>query len=353
MKIRFLSLFCIFSILLSFSLPSFASENEIVNDLEKTKYTSGFTPEYEALSIEEKQKIRDAELKWYENHTFNVTIITTYQSESVDFKSVDPETVIISQNSTFSDNSEIIRLQVQETYYSEDLRFVKMFGSNSISDTSEYFIDSDISHITFEKTEVSLNQELSKTVSEQKTVVMTTESDPYIWSAYGYSHPTHLWKSVDGVYEEADPINLVWENATLTMVRQRILNAQSWDDWGYVAENNYTIWDAANQTHIISDSVATSIGRVTGGYHVRLYDFQGNVYGAAHQDSPVYSGLTYTGHQIVNFESVESLIAGCFMNNDWNVYSNSLPLLNGRYYAQNHGYPSVYNNGDATKITSR
>jgi hypothetical protein len=265
-------------------------------------------------------------------------------------------------NSTLTGTSKIIKLQVQETYYSDDLRFIEMFGSNSVSDTSEFLIDSNISHIALEKSSMSpsmsLKQQFNQTVSEQKTVVMTIGSDPYVWSAYGYAHPAHLWKLNDDetAYVQADPINLVWIDENMDNVHEQILDVYpSWTGISIlIAEYDYTLWDAANQTHITSESVASSITRGTGGYHARLYSFQGNVYGAAHQDSSVHKTiptLIYTGHQIVNFESVESMIADCFDNNNWDVDSNGLHLLNGSYYAQEYGYQSVYNNGDATVIT--
>ena len=60
----------------------------------------------------------------------------------------------------------------------------------------------------------------------------------------------------------------------------------------------------------------------------------------------------YESHQIVNFESVERMVAGYFKSNyGWTVSYNSTSVINAKYYPQDYGYSSVYNNGKATLIT--
>ncbi|WNY24933.1 hypothetical protein [Methanolapillus millepedarum] len=73
-------------------------------------------------------------------------------------------------------------------------------------------------------------------------------------------------------------------------------------------------------------------------------------------DSPIVRSIypfDHTGHQITNFESVEDMIANYFVTSAWYVYKNDTSLANAGYYAQEHGYPSVYNNGKATKMISK
>ena len=85
---------------------------------------TGFTEEYEALSDEEKQKIRDCENQWFENYTFNVTVTTIFRNDESVTKS----------------NLPCHNLVIETIYESDEEKFKKEFGSDSISSSESYLV---------------------------------------------------------------------------------------------------------------------------------------------------------------------------------------------------------------------
>jgi hypothetical protein len=331
MKIKFLSLVCVFLILLSFSGIALATNYDA-----NKKTSMDFTAEYEALSDEEKKEIREASDKWYMDHTFNATITKTFTVKNLDSKTKE--------------------LIVEEVYESKDSKFEKMFGTNAISNVDSYVIDTQTTDkFFFEGKEISLNSQFRDVYSIEKKVVMTTESDPYDWRAYGYSYPANLWKNVNGRYYETDPINLIWHNTSVNQVKNTIQTHAGWSISLVVAEYKYYVYDSGLGRYVSSTSVASDPLRPRGGQHARIYPISyGYVVAGVHQDSQAVYLIPpyYESHQITNFEGVETMMANYFKPSyGWSVASNSEPVIQARYYQMDYGYPSVYNNGYATVIT--
>ncbi|MDV0445181.1 hypothetical protein MmiAt1_07380 [Methanimicrococcus sp. At1] len=326
----YLNIICIFLILTVLCNLSIASDEDNTFSI--------YTPEYEKLDEMEKKKINEASDQWYEDHTFNVTVTKIFTSNPVDSKTTE--------------------LIVEEIYESNDLKFKKMFNSSSLSSVDKYLVDSTPNEVIIDGKAISLKTHSEDIFSSEKTLVMTTESDPYNWKAYGYSYPDHLWKAVFTgyvtIYVETDPINLIWHNTSANQVKNTIITHSGWPS-SAVAEYKYVVYDSGLGSYVNSTSVASNPLRAFGGYHVRIYPIsEGYVVGGAHQDSQAIVAREpyYESHQIVNFESVERQVAGYFKSNyGWSVSYNSTSVIGAKYYSQDYGYPSVYNNGNATLIT--
>lgn len=147
----------------------------------------------------------------------------------------------------------------------------------------------------------------------EKTVVMTTETDPFDWWSIGYEYPQYTWYEDNGVYTRADPINLAWENTDLNTVKSRICS-QGWWDW--TLEYIEYVSDPQN-SWVQGDGLGTGPVRIFGGYHVRLFDLSTqDIVGGAHRDS-------WVPHEVTELETAENLVGGLFDNdlsNWWVLY---------------------------------
>ncbi|WNY26675.1 hypothetical protein [Methanolapillus ohkumae] len=326
MKNKLIRLVCIFLILITLIVPTVAETNNEMKKTEQKDVLKGIdfdSPDfnYEKLTDIQKRALKEKSDKWIEDHTFNVTVTTNYKTQIK--------------------NSNTNELIVEEIYQSNDPKFNEMFGTNNILSKKTYLIDNKNKLINFEGNMVTLDVYTKE--SKTEILVVTTGSDPYNWKAVGYPYPDYLWKVVDpnypggGLYIRADPVNMMWQNTSASIVKTFILSKTNWT--GVITiEYDYRVYDPFTQTYIRSQSVASNPIRPTGGYHVRIYQMpQGYVVAGAHEDSS-------SPHQAIAFEPVEKYIAGLFSgNSSWSVSNNST-------YLNNSCSSPAYNNGYATVI---
>jgi hypothetical protein len=322
-----LNLLLIFFVLLSFSVPSFAeTENELSLDPTEN-YISGYTAEYESLSSQEKQKIRDAEAQWYADRTYNVTVTAAYSLTSA--------------------NSKTNNLQIETSYTSNDPKFIKEFGVSEVSSIQN--IPTEFSQKSYYINEKSVSADKLKnetiTISEEKQIVLAAADDPFEWWDYGYAYPPQMWKKeyigYFGEYTKPeDPISLIWNETTAANARATLVSQAGWVNVPIPFEYPYGVYDQ-NGSWIQSQSAGSTLMRSDGGYHVRIFQLSdGSVIGGAHEDST-------SPHAVVEFEDIEYLVGTYFSQAGWTVENNELYLANSGWFGDN----VVYNNGYATVIT--
>lgn len=338
MKFKFLNLICIFLLLMSFSGTVIASSAPVYPSAGIESIT-GFTEEYEALSDEEKQKIRDCENQWFENYTFNVTVTTIFRNDESVTKS----------------NLPCHNLVIETIYESDEEKFKKEFGSDSISSSESYLVKQDIQTV-FLAGEVIPLESLKSTnklvFTETKQVILVPASTPHEWWNDGYAYPPYLYKKqyfgIFGDYtEREDPVNLVWKNTTASTARSTLISQTGWVALSdsILAEYPYAVYDRNGQW-VTPLSVGETAQRRNGGYHVRIYQLSdGSVIGGAHKDSPIISSSGIT-HKVVDLEYAEYVVCNYFYHAGWQVRQNYINLYNSGTFGQ-----GATNNGNATQIT--
>jgi len=336
MKLRIFSLICIFLLLVGpgIAIASHTPTNA-PSDLESI---SKFTAEYEALNDDEKQKIRERENQFFENYTFNVTTTTIFRDNGLVAKSG-----IKYQN-----------LGVEVIYESDDEKFKKEFGSNSISSSESHLVKQDIKEVFIEKEVISLSslKTNERVITKVEQIVLVPSSNPHEWWNDGYSFPPYLYKKeyfgIWGDYDKReDPVNLVWKNTNANTVRSTLISQSGWVALSdsILSEYPYAVYDR-NRTWVTSLSVGETPRRENGGYHVRIYQLSdGSVIGGAHKDSPIISTYGIT-HKVVDLEYAEYMVCNYFYNAGWKVQQNQINLYNSGTYGQ-----GATNNGRATQIT--
>ncbi|WNY24159.1 hypothetical protein MmiHf6_14880 [Methanimicrococcus hongohii] len=336
MRFKFINILCILFLLISFigvttAVEEFTSDSVI-------EYNSRFTEEYEALSNEEKEQIRDRENKFFEKYTFNVTTTTVVHSSATFEKSG-----VAYQNVT-----------VETIYKSNDGKFEKEFGTNTVSSSESYTVKEDVDEFFFENQMFSLKSlnENEIVVTETEQIILVPASTPHEWWNDGYAYPPYLYKKrILGVFgdytEREDPVNLIWKNTNANTVRSTLISRSGWvalND-GLLSEYPYAVYDR-NRQWVTPLSVGETQQRRNGGYHVRIYQLSdGSVVGGAHEDSAILSDYGIT-HKVVNLEYAEYVVCNYFYNAGWRVQQNSQRLNNSGTFGA-----GATNNGNATVIT--
>jgi hypothetical protein len=228
--------------------------------------------------------------QWMQNHTLNVTSTKTY---------------------TYKDGL----IEIKETYTGRELK--KNLGINKFEKMEKLKVPENaekalsLNGETFALTEG--NQRITIT---EKTVVITTETDPFEWWDIGYEYPQYTWSEYYGVYTRADPINLAWEGTNMNTIKGKILD-EGWVSVAYPYEHNQYVSDP-QYDWVLDEGVADDkTGLLTERYHVRLFDLSTqDIVGNAHRDSlPL--------HEVIELETAEDLVAGFFDNdvsNWWVLY---------------------------------
>ncbi|WNY26492.1 hypothetical protein [Methanolapillus ohkumae] len=164
--------------------------------------------DFEKLTDAQKKVLMAESDKWIADHTFNVTVTTIYTTKTLDSKTKE--------------------LQVETIYQSNDSRFKEMFESDVISEVNCYPIESNEKQVYFEDQLLSLEEDVSLTNVNKEMVVMASPSDPYKWWKY-YTYPQHMWYIISGVCVRKDPINMIWDNTSSSLVKNNILaGAGNW-----------------------------------------------------------------------------------------------------------------------------
>lgn len=209
-------------------------------------------------------------------------------------------------------------LEIKEIYTGKDLE--NKFGIKNRTK---------IRKIPAEARTVGMKEGDEKVLVTEKTVVLTSENDPYPWMVT-YDYPQWTWSLQNSVYEQEDPINLAWGTISIDRAKSEMLGAGWIDD---PSEYTYYVYDPTNGW-MADDGVADDKYRILGGYHARLWQMSdGDVVANAHHDSSI-------PHKADQYEQAEQLVAGFYST--WTVYENIYNLNN---YVS---YP--YNNGLATQI---
>lgn len=264
--------------------------------------------------------------EWKEAHTVEVEVTTVY-----DYK---------------KDGT----LKITETYSGEKLKSKfkedKLTGSQtlSISDGKEIAI-------SMESRCMKLNPGEKKEFVTWKSVVLTTEDDPYQWWIYtssatsptvsstSFAYPQWTFSKVTSLfktyYKMEDPINLVWEQKDLKTVKSVILN-KKWVD--NPVEYTHCI-PYPDGKWVAGDGMADSKYRLSGGYHLRLWVLPGgDIVSNTHHDDKV---LIIPGHQVDGYENAEAKVAGFF------------GTAHGTYWLGNefnNSFYNAYNDGTAILV---
>lgn len=254
--------------------------------------------------------------EWKQTHTVEVEVTTVY-----DYK---------------KDGT----LKITETYSGEKLN--SKFKEDKLT-RSQTFSISDGKEIALsaESESLKLKQGDTKKLVTQKSVVLTTGSDPLEWwtspSSTYLTYPkwtfSKLTSSHNTYYEVADPINLVWKKKSLKTVKSSILN-KKWID-NPVEYTHYIPYPDGRW--VAGDGMADNRYRTLGGYHLRLWELPGgNVVSNAHHDDNVF---IIPGHQVDGYENAETKVAGFFGT------AKGTCWLANVYYSN---YYNAYNDGSAT-----
>ncbi|MDG6258170.1 MAG: Ig domain-containing protein [Methanomicrobiaceae archaeon] len=184
-------------------------------------------------------------------------------------------------------------------------------------------------------------------------VVRTYPSDPPIWKQE-FQYPQWIWAfDADiGKYQRVLPINLVWKNANLQLVKKVMQERdEEWKEvatWGEVPvahrldiyENgNWMHWDPSfNMVNGLWDPASNPLGRD----HLEMYQVSGdNVVGNAHHDTWVldYSSDEGFGHKGIKLEETEKKIRDYFLRPLWEL--SSYPHCNVLADPPTDGWTSV------------
>lgn len=267
----------------------------------------------EKNTVDEETKIWRAKQteQWMQNHTVNVTSTTTYKYYNG-------------------------QLEIKEVYTSKDPE--NKAKVNDFTKISKIPISAKDKITILNGESFTLEEGNEKVIVTEKTVVITSQTDPYPWWDYGYQYPQWTWSEDNDQYAREDPINLAWEYTNLNTVKSVILD-QGWKD--NIFEYTYYVSDPVNGW-IEDDGVATDEERYLGGYHTRLFELNnGDVVGGAHHDDPF-------PHEADEFETAEDVVAEFFdgnVNNWWVLYDH-------RELDNEVGTPNSepWNDGEATCI---
>lgn len=126
--------------------------------------------------------------QWMQNHTLNVTSTKTYRYTNGQIE--------IREIYTGKELTDKLEIDMFKTVKQVN---VPVHAEKSLSLKGEAF---------------ALTEGNERIVVTEKTVVMTTETDPFEWWNIGYEYPQYTWSEDSGVYTRADPINLAWEKPT-------------------------------------------------------------------------------------------------------------------------------------------
>lgn len=189
---------------------------------------------------------------------------------------------------------------------------------------------------------IKLEKGKEKVYTTKTSMVITYKNDPYQWWNAEYRYPQWTWSKFFSWYVREDPINMAWEDSGIIEVKNEIL-AERWTD--NPSEYTHYIYDPENGWKR-GDGVATSVYRIAGGYHARLWTISnGAVIANAHEDDGVFEWPL--GHQAIDYEGAERKVAKFYKGWDFSAYPLGYPL--GNEYTNEY---DAYNNGNATVITA-
>jgi hypothetical protein len=268
--------------------------------------------------------------KWKEAHTVEVDVTTVYDYEK--------------------DGT----LKVTETYSGEKLK--RKYNEDKLTKSHTLSIpDGAEIAVSAESGSSKLKPGETKVFVTQESIVLTAANTPYAWwdrtslttssaassavSSTSFDYPQWTFSKVTSLfktyYKMEDPINLVWKENNLKTVKSVILN-HKWVD-NPVEYTHYLPYPDGKW--VAGDGIADSKYRLSGGYHLRLWELPGgSVVSNAHHDDNV---LIIPGHQVDGYENAEAKVAGFFgtpCGSCWldNVYTSSY------YNAYNDGNAALY-----------
>ncbi|TQD27928.1 hypothetical protein [Methanolobus vulcani] len=247
-------------------------------------------------------------------------------------------------------------LKINKIYSGEELKkktgFSKLNEEMEIPlETGTVMINSKDDKLVVTENELLLTSKKSGTIKLEKgkekeyttktSMVITYKNDPYQWWNDDYKYPQWTWSKFFSWYVREDPINLAWDNSCLTEVKSEI--PESWTD--NPSEYTHYVYDPKLGWKK-GDGVATSVYRISGGYHARLWTISnGAVVANAHEDDGVFEWPL--GHQAIDYEGAEGIVAAFYDGWDFFAYPLGYPL--GNEYTNEY---NAYNNGNATVITA-
>ncbi|MDQ1275746.1 MAG: hypothetical protein QG610_1321, partial [Euryarchaeota archaeon] len=235
--------------------------------------------------------------KWKEAHTVKVEVTTVYNYEKDG------------------------KLKITEIYSGEELK--SKFKDDKLTRSQTLLIpDGEGVTINAESDSLKLNPGEEEKIVTQESVVITNEDDPFPYctstssvtsstvSSTSFAYPQWTFSKVTSLfktyYKMEDPINLVWEEKDLKTVKSVILN-KKWVD-NPVEYTHYLPYPGGKW--VAGDGMADSKYRLSGGYHLRLWQLPGgDVVSNAHHDDNV---LTIPGHQVDGYENAEAKVTGFF-----------------------------------------
>lgn len=190
----------------------------------------------------------------------------------------------------------------------------------------------------------------------QESKVLTTEDDSYMWwttdsstavsatsssaSSTDVKYPKWTYSKFNylfgTIYEVEDPINLIWEDKSLTNVKN-VISAKGWVN-NPVEYTHYLQYP--DGSWVPGDGMADSKYRIFGGYHTRLWELPcGDVVSSAHHDDSIF---IIPGHQVDGYENAESKVAGFF--GTAGAYWLNNVCKSDYYNAPNNGYAAFFEN---------
>ncbi|WP_048169739.1 hypothetical protein [Methanosarcina siciliae] len=233
--------------------------------------------------------------QWMQNHTVNVTSTTTYKYYNG-------------------------QLEIKEVYTSKDPE--NKAKVNDFTKINKIPISAKDKITILNGESFTLEEGSEKVIVTEKTVVITSQTDPYPWWGYGYQYPQWTWSEDNGQYAREDPINLAWEYTNLNTVKEKMLD-QGWISVSYPYEYDQYVSDP-QYGWILDEGVADDKYGILGRYHTRLWQMSnGDVVANAHHDND-------SPHQADQYEEAEDLVAGFFDNdlNNWWVLHDHYELDN-------------------------
>ena len=212
---------------------------------------------------------------------------------------------------------------------------------NSILKSERIPMDKRSLEILFPKEAQTLARGVKTRRIYYKTTVLTRSDDPYQWWKNDPYLPRWTWEYIGrGIFEKADPVNLIWENTKKYGVKRVLRNAGWWD---YVLATPHYIYDPpeyGGSGWEIGDNIATSFTGIPNRYHMRLWViYTEQIVGSTHYE--YWSWIRFT-HVIVSYEAAEDKVAS-YYTYPWDVMPDF-------YYLGNHILKPL-NDGGATKIT--
>ncbi|KKG13424.1 hypothetical protein EO98_16805 [Methanosarcina sp. 2.H.T.1A.6] len=244
------------------------------------------------------------------------------------------------------------KLKITETYSGEKLK--GKFKVDKLTRSQTFSVeDGEEIAVSAESGSLKLKPGDQTEIVTQESILLTTEDDPYKWwgtassttsitasstvsstaltcPQWTYSKFTYFFKTY---YKVEDPINLVWEDKSLSNVKKVII-AQKWVD-NPVEYTHYLPYP--DGSWVAGDGVADSKYRISGGYHSRLWEIPGgNVVSNAHHDDNFF---IIPGHQVDGYENTETKVTGFF------------GTTYGKYWLDNVYYSDYYNAHNDGSVT--